>query len=130
MPGPLSCFFIAIRRQGGEPFVIDWATHREMVEALPFARRNAERLVDRIVEIAAHARRTNTCLFGLKVQHLSNQTRLPEQIPIESGAEGNQAVLKVGDHPQAEGAVPGYVLIAGDTRSESAAIPFLEQVKR
>src|SRR4030081_2791070 len=43
----------AIRRQRGKASVLDWATHREMVEALPIARRDAEHLVNRIIEVAA-----------------------------------------------------------------------------
>src|SRR5258708_7331715 len=124
-----TCFCTAIRRQGGEPFVLDGATYREVVKALPNARSKAEHLVDGIVEVAAHAGRTYPCLFGLKVQHLANATRLPEQMPIESGAEGNQAVSVVGDHPQAKGAIPSNILAAGDAGSQGAAVPFLEQVK-
>src|SRR5262249_54408002 len=106
-----SLFFLPpVRRQGCEPSVLDWAAYREVVETLPITRSNAERLGDGIVEVAAHASRTNARLFGLKVQHLAEETGLPEQIPVESGTERNQAVRVVGDHPQAEGTIPSDVL--------------------
>src|ERR1022692_1110637 len=101
-----------------------------MVEALPIARRDAEHLVNRIIEVAADPGRTNARLFRLEVQHLAHETGLPEEISVEAGAVGNKAVHVFGDHPKAEGPVPRDVLTAGDARGQSAAVPFFEQVQR
>src|ERR1039458_7159204 len=89
-----------------------------MVEALPIARRDAEHLVNRIIEVAADPGRTNARLFRLKVQHLAHETGLPEEISVEAGAVGNKAVHVFGDHPKAEGPVPRDVLTAGDARGQ------------
>src|SRR5438046_4941 len=100
-----SCFPQVVRRQRGKAVVFDWATNREMVEALPITRRDAEHLVNRIIEVAADPGRTNARLFRLKVQHLAHETGLPEKISVEAGAIGNKAVHVVGYHPEAEGPV-------------------------
>jgi hypothetical protein len=42
-----------IGRQGGETNVLDWATHREVVEALPVARGDPEHVVNGIVSLTA-----------------------------------------------------------------------------
>src|SRR5438046_893852 len=78
---------------------LDGATHREVVEALPVVRRDAEHLVNGIIEVAADPGRTNARLFSFEVQHLAYETGLPEEISIERSAVGNQAVDIVGDHP-------------------------------
>src|SRR5580693_10563016 len=109
----------AVRRQRGQASVLDWATHSEMVEALPIARRDAEHLVNRIIEVAADPGRTNARLFRLEVQHLAHKTGLPEEISVEAGAIGNKAVHVVGDHPKAEGPVRRDVLTAGDAGGQS-----------
>ena len=67
MSGCSSCFLQVVRRQRGKASVLDWPTHREMVEALPIARRDAEHLVNRIIEVAADPGRTNARLFRLEV---------------------------------------------------------------
>src|ERR1019366_6092670 len=122
MSGCSSCFPQAIRRQRGQASVLDWATHSEMVEALPIARRDAEPLVNRIIEVAADPGRTNPRLFRLEVQHLTYEAGLPEEISVEAGAIDNQTVHVLGNHPEAEGAVPRNILTAGDGRGKSAAV--------
>jgi hypothetical protein len=42
-----------IGRQGGETNVLDWATHLEVVEALPVARGDPEHVVNGIVSLTA-----------------------------------------------------------------------------
>src|ERR1039458_8081904 len=84
MSGCSSCFPQVIRRQGGKASVLDWATHSEMVEALPIARRDAEHLVNRIIEVAADPGRTNARLFRLEVQHLAHEPGLPKEISVEA----------------------------------------------
>ena len=60
-----------------------------MVEALPVARRDAEHLVNGIIEVAADPGRTNARLFSFEVQHLAYETGLPEESEAESyPAEG------------------------------------------
>src|ERR1039458_8637342 len=130
MSGCSSCFPQVIRRQRGKATVLNRATHCEMIEALPIARRDAEDLVNRIIEVAADPGRTNARLFCLEVQHLAHETGLPEEISVEAGAVRTQAVHVFGDHPKAEGPVPRDVLTAGDARGQSAAVPFFEQVQR
>lgn len=58
---------LVVRRQGGKASVLDWATHSEVVEALPIAQRDAEDLVNRIIDVAADPGRTNAHLFRLGV---------------------------------------------------------------
>ena len=82
-----------------------------------------------IIEVAADPGRTNARLFSFEVQHLAYETGLPEEISIERSAVGQQAAHVIGEHPEAEGPVPRDVLAAGDARSQSAAIPFFEQVQ-
>src|SRR5665213_762094 len=127
MPGCLSCFPQVVRRHRGQASVFDWSTHSEMVEGLPIARRDAEHLVNRIIEVAADPGRTNARLLRLEVQHLAHETGLPEEISIEAGAIHNQTIHVFGNHPKAEGAVPGHVLTAGDARGQSTADPLLKQ---
>src|ERR1035441_9745404 len=86
MSGGSSCFPQTVRRQRGQASVLDWATHSEMVEALPIARRDAEDLVNRIIEVAADPGRTNARLLRLEVQHLAHESGLPEEISVEAGA--------------------------------------------
>src|SRR6266436_590012 len=99
MSGSSSFFLVLVRWQRREPFVLDGATYREVVEALPVARRDAEHLVNGIIEVATDPGRTNARRFSFEVQHLAYETGLPEEISIERGAVGNQAVHVVGDHP-------------------------------
>src|ERR1700674_831386 len=123
-----SCFLQIVRRQRGKASVLDWATHSEMIEALPIARRDAEHLVNRIIEVAADSGRTNAGLFRLEVQHLADEARTPEEISVEAGAIDNQTFLVFGDHPKAEGPVPRNVLTAGDARGQSTAVSLFQQV--
>src|SRR5450631_183479 len=95
-----------VRRQRGKASVLDWATHCEMVEALPVARRDAEHLVNRIIEVAADSGRTNARLLRLEVQHLTYEAGLPEEISVEAGAIDNQTLHVLGNHPKAEGPIP------------------------
>src|ERR1700736_3483390 len=122
MSGCLSCFPQVVRRQRGKASVLNWATHSEMIEALPIARRDAEPLVNRIIKVAADPGRTNARLFRLEVQHLAHESGLPEEISVKAGAIGNKAVHVVGDHPKAEGPVPRDVLPTGNPRGQSAAV--------
>ena len=55
-----------------------------MVEALPIARRDAEHLVNRIIEVTAHPGRANARLLGLKIEHLAHESGLPEEISVEA----------------------------------------------
>src|ERR1035438_5534092 len=126
MSGCSSCFPQAVRRQRGQASVLDWATHSEMVEALPIARRDAEHLVNRIIEVAADPGRTNPRLFRFKVQYLAHEAGLPEEISVETGAIHNQTVHVFGDHPKAEGPVPRDVLTARDLRGQSTAVPLFQ----
>ena len=64
-----------VRRQRGKPSVLDWTTHREMVRALPMARRDSEHLVNRIIEVAANPGCTYSRPFCLEVQYLPHQNR-------------------------------------------------------
>src|ERR1035441_4621739 len=130
MSGCSSCFPQAIRRQRGQASVLDWATHSEMVEALPIARRDAEHLVNRIIEVAADPGRTNARLLRLEVQDLAHESGLPEQTSVEAGAIDNQTVHVFGDHPKAVGPVPRDVLTAGDARGQSTAVPIFQPEKR
>src|ERR1019366_3555905 len=82
MSGCSPCFPRVVRRQRGKASVLDWATHSEMVEALPIARRDAEHLVNRIIEVAADPGRTNARLLRLEVQHLAHESGLPEEISV------------------------------------------------
>src|ERR1035441_10215449 len=126
MPGCSSCFPQTVRRQRGQASVLDWATHSEMVEALPIARRDAEDLVNRIIEVAADTGCTNARLLRLEVQHLAHESGLPEEVSVEAGAIHNQTVHVFGDHPKAEGPVPRNVLTAGDARGQSTAVTLLQ----
>ena len=128
MSGCSSCFLQDVRRQRGKASVLDWATHSEMVEALPIARRDAEHLVNRIIEVAADPGRTNARLLRFEVQHLAHESGLPEEISVEAGAIDNQTVHVLGDHPKAEGPVPCNVLTAGDARGQSTAVPLFQQI--
>src|ERR1035437_9163874 len=123
MSGCSSCFPQAVRTRRGQASVLDWATNSEMVEALPIARRDAEHLVNRIIEVAADSGRPNTRLFRLEVKHLAHESGLPEEISVEAGSIDNQTVHAFGDHPKAEGPVPRLVLTAGDPRGQSTAVP-------
>src|SRR5208337_3992628 len=126
MAGCSSCCPQAVRRQRGQASVLDWATHSEMVEALPIARRDAEDLVNRIIEVAADPGRTNARLLRLEVQDLAHEPGLPEEISVEASAIHNQTVHVFGDHPKAEGPVPRDLLTAGDARGQSTAVPLLQ----
>src|ERR1035437_835900 len=127
MWGCSCCFPQAVRRQRGQASVLDWATHSEMVEALPIARRDAEHLVNRIIEVAADPGRTNARLFHLEVQDLAHESGLPEEISVKAGTIHNQTVHVFGDHPKAEGPVPRNVLTAGDAHGQRTAVSLLEQ---
>src|ERR1035441_8045960 len=126
MSGCSSCFLQIVRRQRGKASVLDWATHSEMVEALPIARRDAEHLVNRIIEVAADPGRTNARLFRLEVQHLTHKSGLPEEISVKAGTIDNQTVHVFGDHPKAEGPIPRDVLTARDARGQRTAVPLFQ----
>src|SRR5664280_2043370 len=126
MSGCSSCFPQAVRRQRGQASVLDWATHSEMVEALPIARRDAEHLVNRIIEVAADPGRTNARLFRLEVQHLTHKSGLPDEISVKAGTIDNQTVHVFGDHPKAEGPIPRAVLTARDARGKRTAVPLFQ----
>jgi hypothetical protein len=118
-----------VRGQRGEPLVLDGAPHCEVVEALPVARRDAEHIVNEIIEVAPDPGRTDARLFRFEVQHVADKTGLPEEISIERSAVGHQAAHVIRDHPEAEGPIPRDVLAAGKARSLSAVVPFFEQVQ-
>lgn len=118
-----------VRRQRGKPTVLDWTTHREMVKALPIARRDSEHLVNWIIEIAANPSCTNSHLFCLEVQYLSHKTSFSEQIAVEAGTVGDKAVQVVCQHCKAERPIPRNILPAGDARGQTAVVPFFEKGK-
>src|SRR6266700_1980135 len=126
MSSCLFCFPKVVSGQRGKTSVLDWATHSEMVEALPSARRDAEHLVNRIIEVAADPGRTNARLFRLEVQHLTYEAGLPEEISVEAGAIDNQTVHVLGNHPKAESPIPRDVLPAGDGGGQSTAVPLFQ----
>ena len=81
-----SCFIHVVRRQCGKASVLDWATHSEMVEALPIARRDAEHFVNRIIEVAADPGGSDARLFRLEVQHPAHrgQVRSNRSVKVRS----------------------------------------------
>jgi hypothetical protein len=101
-----------VRRQRGKPSVLDWTTHREMVKALPIARRDSEHLVNRIIEVAANPGCTNSRIFRLEVQYLPHKTGFPEEIAVKAGTVGDKAVQVVCQHCKAERPVPRNILPA------------------
>ena len=119
--------------QRREPFVLDGATHREVVGRLCQSRRRdpgTHRERDRRSNSRS---RSNGCppLQPRDSSTWPTRPASPEKISIERSAVGHQAARVVCDHPEAEGAIPGDVLAAGNARSFlSAAVPFLEQVQR
>src|SRR5258708_20337481 len=86
----------------GEPFVLDGAPHREVVKALPVARSDAEHIVNGVIEVAADPRRANPRLFSFEVQHLADETGLPEEISIEPTPVGPQPAHVISPHPRAQ----------------------------
>src|SRR5438552_434216 len=97
---PRRCFFamLSIRRQRGQPRIINGPACCEMVEGLELGIFNAQDLMDRVVEEAADTGRPHAGRFRFQIKDLSDHTRLPEEPPIKPGAMRLQRALEFGDH--------------------------------
>src|SRR5262245_14592035 len=101
---------LGVAREGGQTLVVARPTHREVVEALDRHTPQSEHAMGGIIEVAADARGAHTGGLGLEVQHLTDQTRLPEQAAVEPGSQLDQRSGELGEHRDAERAVAGDLL--------------------
>src|SRR5688500_607541 len=116
-----------VRRQGGESRVVHRAADGEVVERLELEVPQAEHLVHRVVEEAADAGRAHAGGFGFEVEHLSEESGLPEEAAVERRPVLDQRRLVLGEHAEREGAVAGDVLAAAHLRGERARVAALEE---
>src|SRR5439155_60964 len=103
-----------IRRYCLQALVLDGCAHAEVIEALELVAFQPEEIVAGVVEVEADAGGANAGGLRLKVQHLAENTRLPEKPAIPPGAVGLDAVGELGDHAKTEDAGGGDLLIAAD----------------
>src|SRR5579871_5299275 len=103
---------VGIRLDCGEPLIFRRPTNGEVVQALKLIACESEQLMKDIVEITADAGRAHARGLGLQIQDVSQNSGLPEEPTIPPGAVSANALSKVGDHAQAEGAVGGNLLMA------------------
>src|SRR3954468_5248473 len=112
----------SVARLGGEPPVFDRCADGEVIQALECMTAQAEDVVHRVVVEAADAGAAHTGGLRGKIQRLSDEPRLPEQMAVEAGPERVQAGVEVGNHRDAEVTVTGDVLVAADTARQRAAV--------
>src|SRR3989304_5504592 len=105
------------------------STHREMIETLIGEVRETENLVDRIIKEAPDAGGAYARRLSRQVQDLSDDTGLPEEVPVEPGAGIARLLFELHNHSKAEGSIPRDVLSAADLSGEDARIPGFQQVQ-
>ena len=89
---------LSIRRQRGQPRIINGPARCEMIEGLELSIFKAQDIMDRVVEEAADAGRPHAGRFRFQIKDLSYQARLPEEPPVKPGAMRLQRALEFGDH--------------------------------
>src|SRR5689334_15470470 len=101
-----------IRRQRGQPGILDGPADGEVIEVLERDSVQAEQVVEGVVEVAADAGPADAGGLGFQVEDLAEDAGLPEEVAIPPGASVPDRAAEVSDHPQAEGAVGGDLLMA------------------
>ncbi len=112
---------MTIGRQGLQARILDRRSDGEVVKALIATARQTQQFMHGVVEIAADAGAAHAGGFGRQVECLADQSAFPEQPPIMPGAIG-QHRIELGQHPEAEGAVTGDVLMAGQPLGGRACV--------
>ncbi len=109
-------------------------TYGEVIKVLVTISSQAEEPVQFIVEKAADASGPHACCFGLEIEHLTEDARLPVQSLVEPGPIAAQAGFKFGDHGQGKRSIGRDVLATGDIPGHSSGVGRLKtderQVKR
>ena len=82
--------------------------------------------MDGVVVEAADAGRADAGGLRFEIEHLPDDARLPEQMPIERRAELARGSVEVRDHAEAEEAVGGDVLVATDAPPARRAVAACE----
>jgi hypothetical protein len=98
-----------------------------MIQALPAMSGQPEQLVYRIIVITPNTGRARTGRFGLEIQHLSDETTLPEQPPIKPLASFAQRLFEPRNHRETKKAILGNVLVARQPVRNSTRIDRHEQ---
>src|SRR5688572_1324593 len=90
--------------------IVDRHAYGQVIQALPRVSLQAEHLVHRVVVVAADTGGADAIRLRRQIEHLADETTLPEQPAIERRAMLAQRILEARDHPEAEEAIPGDVL--------------------
>ena len=104
-----------------QPMVFNRNADREMIEVLELVVREAQDLVNRVVEVAADPCGADPGGFRLQIKHLTDHARLPEQVAIEPGPIALKRLGIVGNHTQAEKPIGRNLLLATDPVADSPA---------
>src|SRR5438105_7939393 len=89
-----------VSRLGREARIFHRHPDREVIQALERVIAHAEQIVHAVVEEAADACRAPAGGFGLEIQHLTSDARLPEEMTIERWAALGEARVEVGEHSE------------------------------
>ena len=100
-----------------------------MVQALELIAFQPQHVVNRIVEVAANAGRTETGSLSFEIQHLPHHPGFPEKIAIEPTPMLLDRFSKLRDHAEAEETISSNVLMAAQPLRLFSAVCFDEQVQ-
>ncbi len=114
---------MVVRWIGLQPWIFDWAAHREVIEHLKTIALQPEDTVGHVVEKASDPCPANTGGFCLEVE----DTSLSVQPAIEPGTESLERPTKLADNGGGEDAVSGDRLIAARLLSQLAGVTFFEE---
>src|SRR5690242_18806310 len=112
----------AIRRQGGQARIFHRAAGRKVVERLKRHLAESHELMDRVIEKTTDSRRAHSCSLRFQIEHLPDQSCLPEQPAVEPWSVQLQARFEFCDHAQGKRAVGSDVLMATDTGRQSPRV--------
>ena len=96
---------------------------RSSPKTLPIVPRQTQRAMQHIVEVTTNARAAHPGGLGGQVQRLANHSRLPEQLAPGCRAAFPQDRFESRQHAEAEHAVGGDVLLAGQRPRKIAQVP-------
>ena len=119
-----------VRRCSAQPQILDGSADGEVIEALPIVPGQTERAVQHIIEVATNARAANPGSLGSQIQGLADHSGFPEQFALSRRAAFPQDRLEPRQHSEAERAIGGNVLMAGERPREITQVAPSQPIKR
>src|ERR1700694_5823720 len=99
-----------VRRQGGEPGIVDRAAHREVIQALPGIVVDSEQSAHFVIEEKADPSGAHAGALGFQIEDLPEHAALPEEMAV--APRFMHCGFELRKHPQRKTGVCADVLMA------------------